>query len=241
MRRNRKSAWSRRLVAENVLTPADLIWPMFVTEGRGKRIPVESMPGVDRISVDLVAEAAEQAMALGIPAIALFPYTDAKLRTEDGARSLQSRQPRLPRHARRAQGRARHRRAARRGARSLHQPRPRRTDARWRDPQRRDAARARAPDAGAGGGRLRHHRALRHDGRPRRRHPQGAGGCRPPERADHGLRGQVRLRLLRPLPRRHRLHRGALRRQAHLPDGPRQLATRPCARWASTSPRAPTW
>ena len=90
MRRNRKSAWSRRLVAENVLTPADLIWPMFVTEGRGKRIPVESMPGVDRISVDLVAEAAEQAMALGIPAIALFPYTDAKLRTADGGEAFKA-------------------------------------------------------------------------------------------------------------------------------------------------------
>ena len=46
MRRNRRSKWSRRLVAENVLTPADLIWPIFVTEGRGKRVPVDSMPGV---------------------------------------------------------------------------------------------------------------------------------------------------------------------------------------------------
>ena len=88
MRRNRKAAWSRRLMAETVLTPADLIWPMFVTEGRGKRIPVESMPGVDRISVDLVAKAAEEAQALGIPAIALFPYTDAKLRSEDGAEAF---------------------------------------------------------------------------------------------------------------------------------------------------------
>ena len=57
-------------------------------------------------------------------------------------------------------------------------------------------ARARAPGARAGGGRLRHHRALRHDGRPRRRHPHGAGGRRPQGRADHGLRGQVCLRLL---------------------------------------------
>src|SRR5437763_1827652 len=88
MRRNRKAAWSRRLVAENVLRPADLIWPMFVTEGRAKRIPVESMPGVDRISVDLVAKVAEEAVALGIPVIALFPYTDAKLRTEDGGEAF---------------------------------------------------------------------------------------------------------------------------------------------------------
>jgi porphobilinogen synthase len=88
MRRNRKAGWSRRMVAENVLTPADLIWPMFVMEGKGKRIPVESMPGVDRISVDLVAKSAEEALALGIPAIALFPYTDAKLRSDDGAEAF---------------------------------------------------------------------------------------------------------------------------------------------------------
>ena len=88
MRRNRKSAWSRRLVAERVLTPADLIWPIFVTEGRGRRLPVQSMPGVDRLSVDLVAKAAEEAVSLGIPAIALFPYTDAKLRSEDGAEAF---------------------------------------------------------------------------------------------------------------------------------------------------------
>ena len=84
MRRNRKADWARRLVAENVLTTADLIWPIFVAEGEGKRVPVPSMPGVDRLSVDLVVAAAEQAVALGIPAIALFPYTDAKLRTDDG-------------------------------------------------------------------------------------------------------------------------------------------------------------
>jgi len=88
MRRNRKAGWSRRLVAENVLTPADLIWPIFVTEGRAKRVAVDSMPGVERLSVDLVAKAAEEAVALGIPAIALFPYTDAKLRSEDGAEAF---------------------------------------------------------------------------------------------------------------------------------------------------------
>jgi porphobilinogen synthase len=88
MRRNRKAGWSRRLVAENVLTPADLIWPMFVTEGRGKRVPVESMPGVERLSPDLVVEAAEEAVALGIPAIALFPFTDAKLRDEAGSEAF---------------------------------------------------------------------------------------------------------------------------------------------------------
>jgi len=84
LRRNRMRAWSRRLVAEHVLTSADLIWPMFVAEGTATRTPVASMPGVDRISVDLVVVAAEQAVALGIPVIALFPFTDPKLRTDDG-------------------------------------------------------------------------------------------------------------------------------------------------------------
>ncbi|MET0651502.1 MAG: porphobilinogen synthase [Hyphomicrobiaceae bacterium] len=84
MRRNRKTGWARRLVAENALSAADLIWPIFVIEGSNKRVPVPSMPGVDRLSVDLTVAAAEQAIALGIPALALFPYTDPKLRTDDG-------------------------------------------------------------------------------------------------------------------------------------------------------------
>src|SRR5215510_3801667 len=83
MRRTRAAGWSRRLVAENRLSVNDLIWPIFVVEGRGKRVPVESMPGVERLSVDLVAAAAEEAAGLGIPAIALFPYTEPSLRTED--------------------------------------------------------------------------------------------------------------------------------------------------------------
>jgi porphobilinogen synthase len=88
MRRNRKSGWSRRLVAENVLTPSDLIWPMFVIEGRNQRVAVNSMPGVDRLSVDQCVAAAEEALSLGIPAIALFPYTDPSLRTPDGREAL---------------------------------------------------------------------------------------------------------------------------------------------------------
>ncbi|HWE15930.1 MAG TPA: porphobilinogen synthase [Hyphomicrobiaceae bacterium] len=88
MRRNRRTPWSRRLVAENALTPADLIWPIFVVEGRGVRQPVDSMPGVNRLSIDLAVEAAHEAASLGIPAIALFPYTDPKLRTDDGREAL---------------------------------------------------------------------------------------------------------------------------------------------------------
>ncbi|MAI46452.1 MAG: porphobilinogen synthase [Hyphomicrobiaceae bacterium TMED74] len=85
MRRNRQSHWSRRLNAENELSTADLIWPVFVADGVGQRQPVPSMPGVDRLSVDLIAETAEEAVRLGIPAMALFPYTDPEKRTEDGA------------------------------------------------------------------------------------------------------------------------------------------------------------
>ena len=83
MRRTRQSHWSRRLVAENTLTTADLIWPLFVVEGTNTRVPIASMPGVERRSIDLIVEAASEAVKLGIPAIALFPYTDPKLRTDD--------------------------------------------------------------------------------------------------------------------------------------------------------------
>jgi porphobilinogen synthase len=83
-RRNRKAHWSRRMVAEHSLSPADFIWPLFVLEGTAKREPVASLPGVERLSIDQVVEAAHEAASLGIPAIALFPYTDPKLRSEDG-------------------------------------------------------------------------------------------------------------------------------------------------------------
>ena len=81
-RRLRRSDALRRLAQENVLGVGDLIWPMFVREGVGVEEPVASMPGVSRLSIDRVVEAAEHAAALGIPAICLFPYTDPDLRTE---------------------------------------------------------------------------------------------------------------------------------------------------------------
>ena len=87
-RRNRKSGWSRRLVAETVLTVDDLVWPIFLCEGAGAREPIASMPGVVRYSVDEAVRAAEQAMRLKIPALALFPNTDPKLRDADGSEAL---------------------------------------------------------------------------------------------------------------------------------------------------------
>ncbi|MXQ11012.1 porphobilinogen synthase [Microvirga makkahensis] len=87
-RRNRKAEWSRRLVRENVLTTSDLIWPLFVVEGASGRHPVVSMPGVERLTIGEVVKEAERAAALGIPAIALFPYTDPALRDPKGSESL---------------------------------------------------------------------------------------------------------------------------------------------------------
>ncbi|GGC74084.1 porphobilinogen synthase [Chelatococcus reniformis] len=87
-RRNRKSDWARRLVRENVLTTDDLIWPLFVTEGSGVRTPVASMPGVDRLSVDVIVREAERAVKLAIPAIALFPYTDKAFKDARGSEAL---------------------------------------------------------------------------------------------------------------------------------------------------------
>ncbi|MGE0734980.1 MAG: porphobilinogen synthase [Alphaproteobacteria bacterium] len=84
MRRNRRYDWSRRLTAENVLAVDDLIWPVFVLDGKGKEQPVASMPGVLRRSVDKLVKAVGEAKALGIPAVALFPFTDPKRKSEDG-------------------------------------------------------------------------------------------------------------------------------------------------------------
>jgi porphobilinogen synthase len=87
-RRNRKADWSRRLVRENVLTVDDLIWPLFLIEGRTGRQAVTSMPGVERVTVDEAVREAERAAKLGVPAIAVFPYTDPSLRDPDGSEAL---------------------------------------------------------------------------------------------------------------------------------------------------------
>ncbi|MBU2866255.1 porphobilinogen synthase [Pacificibacter marinus] len=83
LRRTRKMESLRGLVRENALEVHDLIWPVFVQEGDNARTPIVSMPGVDRLSVDLLVKAATEAYALGIPAICLFPYIEQDLKTED--------------------------------------------------------------------------------------------------------------------------------------------------------------
>lgn len=81
----RADSFSRRLMQENHLTVQDLIWPVFVLDGEGRREAVESMPGVERLSIDLLVEAAREAAGLGIPAIALFPVVEQSLKSEDAA------------------------------------------------------------------------------------------------------------------------------------------------------------
>jgi porphobilinogen synthase len=88
MRRARAAAWSRALVAETVLTPADLIWPLFITDGTGIESPIATLPGVSRWSVDLVVERAREAAEAGIPCLAFFPNTPRELRTDDGREAL---------------------------------------------------------------------------------------------------------------------------------------------------------
>jgi len=83
MRRMRRDDWSRRLMAENTLTPSDLIWPVFVLEGQNQRQAIPSLPGVERMSADLLIEAVTEAKSLGVPAVALFPVVDPSLKTED--------------------------------------------------------------------------------------------------------------------------------------------------------------
>ncbi len=90
LRRTRRTSWSRRLVAEHSLSADDLIWPLFVVEGRNKRVPIASMPGIERLSIDNVVAAAENAVKLGIPAVALFPNTEPKLRSDDGREAFNS-------------------------------------------------------------------------------------------------------------------------------------------------------
>jgi porphobilinogen synthase len=88
LRRNRRSDWSRRLVRETNVTVDDLIWPIFLIDGERRREAVASMPGVDRLSIDEAVRGASRAAELGIPAIALFPYTDPSRRDLTGSEAL---------------------------------------------------------------------------------------------------------------------------------------------------------
>ncbi|MBB4097828.1 porphobilinogen synthase [Sphingomonas kyeonggiensis] len=87
LRRTRASEWSRRMHAETVLTPANLIWPLFVTEGTEEE-PIAALPGVSRWGLNGIVARAREARDLGIPCLALFPNTPRALRTDDGREAL---------------------------------------------------------------------------------------------------------------------------------------------------------
>jgi porphobilinogen synthase len=88
LRRLRRSAWSRAMVRETSLTPSDLIWPLFIIDGRNERTAIKTLPGVERLSVDLAVAAAKEAASLGIPALALFPNTQDERRSETAAEAF---------------------------------------------------------------------------------------------------------------------------------------------------------
>ncbi len=81
MRRTRQAPWSRAMVCENGLSASDFIWPIFVIEGENRTEPVASMPGVERMTIDIAVRRVEEAASLGVPCVALFPNIDASLRT----------------------------------------------------------------------------------------------------------------------------------------------------------------
>jgi porphobilinogen synthase len=88
LRRNRKTDWSRRLVAEHQISPSDLIQPIFIIDGKNQIEDIPSMPGVKRLSIDNMIKLAKEAKSLGIPAIALFPKLDNSLKDEKGSEAL---------------------------------------------------------------------------------------------------------------------------------------------------------
>ncbi|WP_188642897.1 porphobilinogen synthase [Blastomonas marina] len=90
LRRTRASTWSRAMVRETALTPADLIWPLFVTDGEGVEEPIGTLPGVSRWSVDNIVARAKEAIDLGIPCLALFPNTPGDMRDATGSHALDS-------------------------------------------------------------------------------------------------------------------------------------------------------
>ena len=124
MRRVRQHEWARRLVRESKPSPDDIVWGMIVHDGKEPRVPVKTMPGVDRLNVDEAAKAAVRARELGIPAIAIFPHINADKKNEGGDEAVNAGWPDPHRHPGHEGRRPRSRHRLRRRARPLHQPRP---------------------------------------------------------------------------------------------------------------------
>ncbi|MCX8506574.1 MAG: porphobilinogen synthase, partial [Alphaproteobacteria bacterium] len=89
-RRLRQAPWIRDLVAESRLSPHDLIWPIFITEGKRQEQPIASLPGVNRMSIDVMLTRVEEAQNLGITMVALFPVVDLALKTPDGREAVRA-------------------------------------------------------------------------------------------------------------------------------------------------------
>ena len=221
-RRNRRAEWTRRMVREHVLTTDDLIWPLFVVDGTNVRAPVASMPDVERLSVDQAVRAAERAAKLTIPCIALFPYTDPDKRDETGSEALNAEN------------------LVCEAIRAIKKEVP---DIGVLCDVALDPYTSHGHDG------LLHEGVILNDETVavlvRQALVQAEAGCdivapsdmmdgrvgaiRPGPRcrrlrrcADHGLRRQIRLCLLRAVSRRGRIEHNAGRRQAHLSDGSRQ-------------------
>ena len=88
LRRNRKFEWTRRLVQESSLSTSDLILPIFIIDGKNKNQPIKSMPGVYRYTIDRLGKVVDKALSQKIPMIALFPYTNSKLKNANGSEAL---------------------------------------------------------------------------------------------------------------------------------------------------------
>ena len=88
LRRNRKTEWSRRLVSENTLSSNDLIWPIFLTDGKKQKNQISTMPGVYRYSVDQIEKIVERALKLKLPLLALFPHTQKMSKDQEGSEAL---------------------------------------------------------------------------------------------------------------------------------------------------------
>ena len=88
LRRNRKNEWSRRLVSENNLSPKDLIWPIFLTDGKNQKNQISTMPGVYRYSIDQMEKIVEKALKLKLPLLALFPHTQKINKDKIGSEAL---------------------------------------------------------------------------------------------------------------------------------------------------------
>ena len=123
LRRNRRDPWSRKLVAESVLTAGDLIWPVFV-HGEDGRAPVPSMPDAFRLSIPALIDAAGEAAALGIPTVAVFPAVDPALKDPEGREAVNPENLVCRAVAALKQALPRSRRPVRRGARPVHLARP---------------------------------------------------------------------------------------------------------------------